>query len=130
MATRSLFDELAHSVGNAVNDVREKLIEEAWFGRTTAPQERMSQAVGDLLVQAPSVSPSAPDGPLTFDRLLREFVPQRDESQAPYFDRESRQFSDAANPRSKPMSWDEMTAQLDEARGYKAEREIDRDIER
>lgn len=130
MATRSLFDELAHSFSNAVTDVREKLIEEAWFGRTTAPQERMSEEVGDLLDRQSPTTAHTPAGPLTFDRMLGEFVPQQEGEQRPYFDRESGQFSDTTEPRSPPKSWDEMTAQMAKARGYEPEQEIDRDLER
>jgi hypothetical protein len=31
---KSLIDEFLEGVGNAVRDVREKVVEEAWFGRT------------------------------------------------------------------------------------------------
>ena len=130
MATRSLFDELANSFGNAVTDVREKLIEEAWFGRTTAPQERMSQEIGDLLGQQPPIGVQAPEGPVNFDRMLGQFVEPRGEEPAPYFDRESRQFFGAAESRSQPMSWDEMTAQMAKARGYELEQDIDCDLDR
>lgn len=49
MADRSLFDQLLGAFGNAVTDVREKLVEEAWFGRTTAAQERMSHDIGEAV---------------------------------------------------------------------------------
>ncbi len=37
-------DSFAAIIGNIVNDVREKLVEEAWYGRTLGGQERQSPA--------------------------------------------------------------------------------------
>jgi hypothetical protein len=35
---KSLLDELVSGIGNAVTDIREKVVEEAWFGKAvTAP---------------------------------------------------------------------------------------------
>jgi hypothetical protein len=56
MANESLFDELYKGLGNAVSDIREKVVEEGYFGRVVnerqpeAPQwpeakEQMSQEV-------------------------------------------------------------------------------------
>jgi hypothetical protein len=33
MANESLFEELYKGVGNAVSDIREKVVEEGWYGR-------------------------------------------------------------------------------------------------
>lgn len=44
MRNQSLYDKLAKGVGDAIADIREKLVEEPWFGRvvnehdTAAPQ--------------------------------------------------------------------------------------------
>ena len=33
----SLFDQFVQSVASAINDVREKVVEEGWFGRVVSP---------------------------------------------------------------------------------------------
>lgn len=125
MAVRSLLDQLTNLFGNALTDVREKLIEEAWFGRTTAPQERMSQDVGDLLDrQSSAVAPAAPLN-------HGEFIPQRsDEHGAPIDRGNSNQLHHDATPRPQALSWDEISAQMAKARSYEPEQEVDRDMER
>lgn len=33
MAQKSLYEQLLDGIGNAVNDIREKVVEEPWFGK-------------------------------------------------------------------------------------------------
>lgn len=39
MAQQGLWERFKHQVTTAISDVREKVVEEGWFGRPTAPQE-------------------------------------------------------------------------------------------
>ena len=38
----SLFDQFVQSVASAINDVREKVVEEGWFGRVVSPDTSLT----------------------------------------------------------------------------------------
>jgi hypothetical protein len=54
----SLFDQALASIGAAVNDVREKVVEEAWFGRAVSPHESAASYPG-ALPGLPAAEPTA-----------------------------------------------------------------------
>lgn len=43
MRDKTFYDKLAKSLGDAVADIREKVVEEPWFGRTATDREGASQ---------------------------------------------------------------------------------------
>ena len=60
-----IFGALADGFGNAVGDIREKVVEEGFFGRATASQERANDTLQDLRdlygVQPAQMEPAAPE---------------------------------------------------------------------
>ena len=39
MKNQSLYDQIIGGIGNAIADIREKVVEEPWFGRTVTERE-------------------------------------------------------------------------------------------
>ena len=106
MASRSLLDQLAQSFGQAITDIREKVVEEGWFGRTTGPQERMSQGMGEFFGQA------------------------HHSTESPGISASTEHVAPEAAPAKSPMSWEEIRAKMAQDHGYQPERDIDHDLER
>lgn len=110
MAPPSPFDQLVRSFGNAITDVREKLVEEAWFGRTTAAQERMSEQVGNELGW------TQPEPAKALDAFKESYWQSMDDQQR--------------ERGVRPLSFDEMAALYSKGQGVEPDHEIDRDRER
>lgn len=51
-------DSLANLIGEAVGDIREKLVEEAWFGRPTAPRPGFDEMTRALYGQSADHAPA------------------------------------------------------------------------
>jgi hypothetical protein len=68
---KTVFDELLAGMGSAIADIREKVVEEAYFGRVVTDSVR------------PGVAPTAPESPGTsFQEYAKETArnaPARDE---------------------------------------------------
>ena len=60
-----IFGSLADGIGNAIRDVREKVLEEPWYGRATSPHENAPNTLQDLRdlygVQPAQTEPAAPE---------------------------------------------------------------------
>lgn len=113
---RSPSDHLAQFIGSAVADVREKLVEEAWFGRASASQERVSEEMSVILSQHPESVPAPAVAPSSdLDKFLAQST--------------NIHHSDPGGGLGKPLTWDEVCAQYGrESPAH--EHEPDRDLER
>jgi hypothetical protein len=56
MKNESVFDKLAKGLGDAVADIREKVVEEGWFGRVVNERDGQAQPAWP---QAQEVQPEA-----------------------------------------------------------------------
>lgn len=115
MAT-SLFDQMLRAMGGAIDDIREKVVEEPWFGRATSHEHGAAPADAGFDARTGGLSEAAPQAP----------------GEAVHFDRDTGRFSD--NPGPARSNFDSLLAQHAARQGLaqepSREREHDREIDR
>lgn len=114
MEKRSLLDQLVHGVADAIGDVREKLVEEGWFGRSSAPASVDTSATIAPPIQPATVSRTHID--LDINQSVNVGTINIDMRQ---------------QTSTSPMrSWDDICANVGPVRGNEPEPEHERGLDR
>ncbi|MCW5631869.1 MAG: hypothetical protein KIT17_00900 [Rubrivivax sp.] len=61
MSQKGLMDEVFGGIGNAVTDIRQRVVEEGWFGRVVTGNDNAPEI--SVAVEQPSAEPAVPGAP-------------------------------------------------------------------
>lgn len=136
MTKSSLFDQLLQAFGGAVADVREKVVEEPWFGKPTSPSQQPQRAenfdsltggVGAPAMEGSEVKPQAHLPPREVAPVARPGTKEFDAYVAQIKEGD-RIFGGLTDPNPPGRSkFDALTEQFQRLQGHEPERSLDRD---